>query len=276
MKEFRARRYDSGEPVRIRIERGILASLEPLWTREPLDDWPWITPGFFDLQINGFGGTWFGDESLTVEQVLTVLAGFRERGVTRLFPTLITNSHAALLHGFETIAAACEREQWANAMVPGCHLEGPFISAEDGPRGAHPAAHVRPCDWTEFEKLNAASGRRIRLVTLAPECPGAIEFIRRAVASGVTVAVGHTAATGQQIQAAIDAGAKLSTHLGNGAHPVLKRHPNVIWDQLGDARLHASVISDGHHLPASVLRSILATKSAERTIITCDASGLAG
>ena len=91
--------------------------------------------------------------------------------------------------------------------MPGCHLEGPYISGEDGPRGAHPREHVRPPDWDEFEKLQQASGGRIRLVTLAPELPGAIDFIRRAVASGVTVAIGHTAAAGTEIAAAVEAGA---------------------------------------------------------------------
>lgn len=271
-----ARRYDSAEPVRVSFAEGRLSEIEPLWTRESIETWPWIAPGLFDLQINGYGGTWFSDESLTAERVLEVLAGYQTHGVTRLFPTLITNSHAALVHGFETIRAACEREPWADAMVAGCHLEGPFISSEDGPRGAHPASQVRPCDWNEFARLNEASGGRIRLLTLAPESLGAAELIRRATSAGVVIAIGHTAATTAQIAAAVEAGARLSTHLGNGAHAVLRRHPNYLWDQLGESRLAASVISDGHHLPASVLRSIVAAKGVDKVVITCDASGLAG
>jgi N-acetylglucosamine-6-phosphate deacetylase len=135
---------------------------------------------------------------------------------------------------------------------------------------------VRAADWDEFSRLQQIAGGRIRLVTLAPESPGALEFIRRAVADGVTIAIGHTAATGEQIAAAVDAGARLSTHLGNGAHGVLRRHPNYIWEQLGDARLSASIISDGHHLPPSVVRSIVRGKTPMRTIVTCDAAGLAG
>jgi N-acetylglucosamine-6-phosphate deacetylase len=161
-------------------------------------------------------------------------------------------------------------------MACGFHLEGPFISPEDGPRGAHPREHVRPCDWQEFESLQHAAGGRIRLITLAPETAGAPEFVRRAVAAGVRVAIGHTAADAAQIAEAVAAGASLSTHLGNGAHGMIRRHPNYIWEQLGDPRLYASVISDGHHLPASVVRSIVRTKGLLRTIITCDASALAG
>ena len=208
--------------------------------------------------------------------MLGVLEKHFRFGLTRLCPTLITNSFEALAGAFAAIREACEREPWADRLVPGCHLEGPYISAEDGPRGAHPREHVRPPDWAEFEQLQEISGRRIRLVTLAPELPGAVDFIRRAVGSGVVVAIGHTAATGEQIAAAVEAGARLSTHLGNGAHGMIRRHPNYIWDQLGDPRLSASVIADGHHLPSSVLRSILRAKSPRNVILTCDAAGLAG
>jgi N-acetylglucosamine-6-phosphate deacetylase len=160
--------------------------------------------------------------------------------------------------------------------VAGCHLEGPFISKEDGPRGAHPLQHVRPADWDEFQKLQDAAGGLIRLVTLAAEAEGAVEFIRRAVDAGITIAIGHTAANSDQITAAVDAGARLSTHLGNGAHGQIRRHPNYIWDQLGEPRLMASIITDGHHLPPAVIRTMIAAKGVRNIVITCDASGLAG
>ena len=92
----------------------------------------------------------------------------------------------------------------------------------------------------------------------------------------MTIAIGHTAADGQQSHNAIDAGARLSTHLGNGAHGTIRRHPNYIWEQLGDPRLTASIITDGHHLPPSVVRSFVRAKGLKRIVITCDASGLAG
>lgn len=273
---FVARRYDSGEPVRIGIAEGRIASVEGARFQGAVDELPFVAPGFFDLQINGHGGTWFSSEDLTDDQVLTVLGAHFRYGITRICPTLVTNSHEALRAGFDAIRKACEREPWADRMAPGCHLEGPYISAEDGPRGAHPLNHVRGCDWSEFEQLQAASGGRIRLVTLAAEAEGAVEFIRRAVATGVRIAIGHTAANSEQIAAAADAGASLSTHLGNGAHGTIRRHPNYIWDQLADDRLVASIITDGHHLPASVVKSIIRVKTPRRIVITCDASGLAG
>jgi N-acetylglucosamine-6-phosphate deacetylase len=161
-------------------------------------------------------------------------------------------------------------------MAPGCHLEGPYISAEDGPRGAHPKQHVRPADWDEFRRLQDASGGRVRLMTLAPEVDGAIDFIRQAVAAGVVIAIGHTAATPEQIQAAIDAGARLSTHLGNGSHAMVHRHRNSIWEQASDPRLIASLIVDGHHLPASLVRAFVRLKTPRNVILTCDAAGWAG
>jgi N-acetylglucosamine-6-phosphate deacetylase len=272
--ELIARHYETGDPVGLSISGGRIVGLRTV--EAPAEGLPYLAPGLFDLQINGYGGVWFSDEQLTVDQVLDVLQAHFAYGVTRLCPTLITNSFDALAHGFSTIRAACEKEPWAARMVAGCHLEGPYISSEDGPRGAHPLAHVRGCNLNEFQRLQEISGNRILLVTLAPEASGAVEFTQALVSQGLTVSIGHTAANSQQITDVVNAGARLSTHLGNGAHGTLRRHPNYIWDQLGEPRLAASIISDGHHLPPSVVRSILFAKGPRKLIITCDASGLAG
>lgn len=277
MEVVHGRRYDTGEFCAVHFERGVIQHVTPAWTTgRNAADWPFIAPGLFDIQINGHSGIWYSNAGLTSEQVLQTLDAYFAHGVTRLCPTLITAGHDALAAGFRALRQACEEVGWANDMVPGFHLEGPFISPEDGPRGAHPLEHVRAADWNEFSQLQEIAGGRIKLVTLAPESPNAVDFIRRAVARGVVISIGHTAATGDQIQAAVDAGATLSTHLGNGAHGTMRRHPNYIWEQLGEPRLSASIIADGHHLPASVVRSIVKTKSVLRTILTCDASGLAG
>ena len=268
--------YETGEPVSISIDGESIAAVEPVALPEGGDQLPWVAPGLFDLQINGHGGTWFSNENLTADDVLATLEPHFQYGITRLCPTLVTNSHAALANGFAAIDEACRREEWAAKMVPGCHLEGPFISPVDGPRGAHPLEHVRPADWAEFLQLQAASGNRIRLVTLAPEVDGAIDFIRQATNAGIVVAIGHTNAEAEDIEAALAAGARLSTHLGNGAHGTIRRHPNYIWEQLGNRELWASIITDGHHLPASVVRCILWCKTPDRTIVTSDAAGLAG
>ncbi len=135
---------------------------------------------------------------------------------------------------------------------------------------------MRPPDWDEFRRFQDAAGRRIRLVTLAPELDGALAFIEKVTASGVVVAIGHTNANRDCLRAAVAAGARLSTHLGNGSHALLPRHENYLWEQLADDQLWASIICDGHHLTPAVMRCILRVKTPQRTILTCDASSLAG
>jgi N-acetylglucosamine-6-phosphate deacetylase len=160
--------------------------------------------------------------------------------------------------------------------TPAIHLEGPWLSPEDGPRGAHLREHIRPPDWDEFCRLQEAAGGKIRLVTLAPEHEGALQVIEQLVKSNVVVALGHTAATSLRIREAIKAGAKLSTHLGNGSHAVLPRHNNYFWEQLAADELWASIICDGFHLPRNLARCILRVKTPERIVLTCDAGSLAG
>src|SRR5262249_6132555 len=150
-----------------------------------------------------------------------------------LCPTLVTNSFEVIQHGFATLAKACDDPDLSRA-IPCFHLEGPYISPDDGPRGAHPKAHVRAPDWDEFRRWQDAADGRIRLVTLAPEHDSAPTFIEMLTAAGVVVALGHTAATGVRIRDAVRAGARLSTHLGNGCHAQLPRHDNVIWEQLAN------------------------------------------
>jgi N-acetylglucosamine-6-phosphate deacetylase len=159
--------------------------------------------------------------------------------------------------------------------VLGIHLEGPFISEVDGYRGAHPLEAVRDPDWGLFQDLQDASGGRIVLITLAPERPGSIPFIEKAVASGVVVALGHTAADGPTLRRAASAGATLSTHLGNGIAAVLPRHPNPIWEQAAIDGLSASLIADGHHLDRATLQVLVRAKTAGRVILVSDASPLA-
>jgi N-acetylglucosamine-6-phosphate deacetylase len=227
-------------------------------------------PGLFDLQANGFAGVDFNAPDLTADRVHLALERMRRVGVTRVLPTLVTSA-------FEDFAA-CARVLAAmtDAAIAGIHMEGPYLSPEDGPRGAHPRRHVRPASADDFDRRQEAANGRIVLVTLAPEVPGALALIERLVATGVRVALGHTAAQPQQIADAIAAGATLSTHLGNGCAAVLPRHPNVIWEQLAADALDASLIVDGHHLPAATVKAMVRAKGVERTILVTDAIAAAG
>ncbi|HYN04687.1 MAG TPA: amidohydrolase family protein [Vicinamibacteria bacterium] len=227
-------------------------------------------PGFFDLQVNGFAGVDFGDPALTPEQVLHAVEAIGKTGVTRFLPTLITSS-------IETFSA-CARTitRMPEPAIAGIHMEGPYISPEDGPRGAHSRAFVRDADIDGFRRRQEAADGRIRLLTVAPEAPGVLRVIEHAARNGVRVAIGHTGATGAQIADAVAAGATLSTHLGNGCAQVLPRHPNVIWEQLGEDRLLASFIVDGHHLPPATVRSMIRAKTPARSILVTDAIAAAG
>ena len=160
--------------------------------------------------------------------------------------------------------------------IDGFHVEGPHIGIEDGPRGAHPKRWVRKPDFDEYRRWQDAAAGRVRIVTLSPEWPEAPQYIERIVTGGAVASVGHTAASAEQIADAVSAGATLSTHLGNGAHAVMRRHPNYIWDQLAEDRLMADFIVDGIHIGANFLKSALRAKGIERSVLVTDASAPAG
>lgn len=266
-------RYDTGEAVSIEIRDQRIAAIEPADRQVRI---PWLAPGFVDLQVNGYHGLEFNAPDLTTDQVLQVCHDMDVDGVTSFLPTSTTHSFERQCSAMRTLAAACDESSEVARRIPGFHLEGPYISSADGPRGAHPREHTRPPSWDEFQRIQEAARGRIRILTMSPEYDGSASFIRQVVATGVLVAIGHTNADSAQIQAAVDAGARMSTHLGNGAHGQIRRHPNYIWDQLAEDRLTASLIVDGHHLPPSVVKSFVRGKSAERCVLVSDLVGMAG
>jgi N-acetylglucosamine-6-phosphate deacetylase len=227
-------------------------------------------PGFFDLQVNGFAGVDFNDPGVSGEAIAEALERQRATGVTRCLPTLITSP----LEEFTACARAVTASR--HPAVAGIHMEGPYISPEDGARGAHRRAHVVSASIDDFNRRQDVCRGDIRLVTLAPEVPGAIELIEHLVDEGVRVAVGHTAASPAQIGDAVKAGATLATHLGNGCAQMLPRHPNVIWELLAADEIHASLIVDGHHLPPSTVKAMMRAKGVARTILVTDAIAAAG
>ena len=262
-----------GRSVRIRATGSRIASVTHI---APDSTGRYLLPAFWDIQTNGRGGVSFSDATLRVDEVRGIVREHASLGTGRLCPTLITAAPEATRHGVRTIAEACRTDRLLDQVVVSVHLEGPWISELDGYRGAHPREHVRDPDIREFEALQEAAGGRIGLVTLAPERPGAIAFIGELRRRGVVVALGHTAADGPTLAAAVEAGATLSTHLGNGLVSQLPRHPNPIWHQAAEDRLFASFIADGHHLDDDTLKVLLRAKGLERTILVSDFSPLAG
>ena len=236
----------------------------------------WIGPGWMDIQVNGFAGHDPNEPGADATVVVAMVRSLWQFGVTAVCPTICTAPEDRIVAAVRAIADACDADPLIAESVVGIHVEGPHIAAEDGPRGAHPRAYVRPPDVAEYRRWQDAARGRIRIVTLSPEYPEAPNYIRVITADGVVASVGHTAATGDQIRAAVDAGARWSTHLGNGAHAQMARHPNYIWDQLAEDRLDAGFIFDGHHLPPAVMKTVVRAKGVERCILVTDAIGVAG
>jgi len=227
-------------------------------------------PGFFDLQVNGFAGVDFNSPGCTPEQLKHAVDALGKTGVTQFLPTLITSS-------FERFSS-CARAlvDFPVAAIAGIHMEGPYISPQDGPRGAHPRRYGLEASIDDFKRRQDVARGRIVLVTLAPEVAGAIRLIEYLVESNVRVAIGHTAATPEQIRDAVRAGATLSTHLGNGCAQTVARHPNFIWEQLAADDLLASFIVDGHHLPPATVKAMMRAKTPARSILVTDATAAAG
>jgi N-acetylglucosamine-6-phosphate deacetylase len=263
----------TGEAVELCAEAGVITSVEPLLERPA--SLPWLAPGFIDLQVNGFAGADYCSGETPLEAIEASLQAQFACGTTRLLATVITGSPEGMLAAIRHLARARRELPHGNAIA-GIHVEGPFISPEDGPRGAHPREHVRPPDLDEYRRWQEAAEGTIRMVTLSPEWPGSARFIETITGDGVVAAIGHLNATPQQIEDAVRAGARISTHLGNGCHAVLPRHPNYLWHQLAEDRLAASFIVDGIHLGADFLRVALRAKGVERSVLITDAVAPAG
>src|SRR5579864_3289135 len=252
---------------------GVIDGVDPLLAAP--EERIYIAPGFIDIQVNGFAGVDYNSPAATAEEIAVSIRCMYATGVTRFFPTVITGSPENMTGALRNLAAVREAIPEGRAMEA-FHVEGPYISPEDGPRGAHPRRWVRPPDYDEFRCFQDAAQGNIRLVTISPEWPESPRFIETLVGQGIVVSIGHTKADAPQIRDAVLAGATLSTHIGNGAHSMLPRHPNYIWEQLADDRLNASLIVDGIHLEQAFVKVALRAKGAERSILITDAVMPAG
>ena len=233
-------------------------------------------PGLLDLQCNGYAGIDFNHPDTTAEQMAAGIRAMWRDGCAHVLPTLITASPERLSLLFSRLVAAVKSDPDVAASVPGFHLEGPFISPQDGARGAHPLAHVRAVDRKLWRGWQRAAEGRIALVTVAPEVGGAIPFIRQLRAEKILPALAHTMADAATISRACDAGALMSTHLGNGCPQLMHRHQNPVLAQLAEDRLAASIIPDGAHLPPEIVRLWHRVKGPERLVLVTDAMSAAG
>ncbi|SDO37542.1 N-acetylglucosamine 6-phosphate deacetylase [Paenibacillus sp. yr247] len=265
--------YVTNLPVQITIRNGKIADIQAIQMEK--EKLPIIGPGLVDLQINGYDDDDFSSFPIDCERIKRITRKLWREGVTSYFPTVTTNSNENLKMALTTIASACAEDPTTAACIGGIHLEGPFISPEDGPRGAHSLAYVQSHDWDLFQGWQESAKGLIKLLTLSPEWPDSADFIAKCTESGVTVSIGHTAATSGQIREAVTAGARMSTHLGNGAHLTLPRHPNYIWEQLAQDNLWSCLIADGFHLPDSFLKVVMKVKGKQAMLVS-DSNHLSG
>jgi len=235
-----------------------------------------FAPSLFDHQVNGFAGVDFQTLELSAEGLRRAVDALRACQTHRILLTLITDEVDALCAKFKHIEELRARDPMVSETVCGYHLEGPFLSGEDGYRGAHPAGLQCAPTSKAFKQIQSAANGRIRMLTIAPELPGSAEFIAEVVQDGVVVSLGHTNATDAQIDAAIRAGATLCTHVGNGVPQTMHRHDNIMQRLLARDELTACFIPDGVHLPPAVLRNFFRAKPRGKVIFTTDAVSAAG
>lgn len=231
--------------------------------------------GFIDLQVNGWCGVDFSEPSLTRDNFSRACREIFASGTAAFLPTIITSDISVYENNLPVIAQSI-REQEFNGRVLGVHIEGPFISPCDGARGAHPLQYVLEPNLSALEQLTELSENNIRLLTIAAEAHGADELIAYASEKNICVSLGHQLAAEQHISTAAAAGAKALTHLGNGMPASINRHSNPLMAGLACDELTAMIITDGHHLPASLIKVILRVKGTERTVVTSDATALTG
>lgn len=237
---------------------------------------PWLSPGFVDIQINGYAGFDYSNPALEAHHIEAIVCRLAASGTFYHCPTIITAPQKTIVENCRTISREARRNAFIGKTICGIHIEGPYISAEDGPRGAHDPQFIRNPDVDEFEEWQDAAQGMIKIVTLAPELPGALHFIEHISRTGVIAAIGHTAASPGIIRNAVRAGARLSTHLGNGCHGMVPRLKNYLWEQLASDEIAASIIADGFHLPDAVIKVIARAKGLSNLILISDVAHLAG
>jgi N-acetylglucosamine-6-phosphate deacetylase len=266
--------YRTGKAISITTEFGKITDITDIDKDESL---PLIGPPLVDMQVNGYMGKDINDTESTCPEDLKVITDmFRELGITFWVPTIVTNSQESIIALLRNIQAACEEFPEVRGSIPGIHIEGPYISSEHGPRGAHSRKYVRKPSIEEYREWQEACGNMIRIVTLGADYDNSAEFIEEIVKEGVIAALGHCTGTREQLKKAVDAGATLATHLGNGAHPMVHRHNCYIWELLAEDRVWAGIIGDGFHLPQAQLQNFIRAKQPERVVLTSDVVYLGG
>ena len=232
-------------------------------------------PGLVDLQVNGYLGVDFSSIDLTEPDFIRASRAMLQTGTTAFLPTVITSPTDVYKHNLPIMAEVLQKQEFRGRLL-GLHLEGPFISPEQGARGAHNPEWIRKPDIAYLQQLLDWAGEKVKMITIAAEAEGADQLTQYAADRGITVSLGHQMAKSEPLKRLANAGARALTHLGNGVPAVMPRHENPVWAGLANDALTAMIITDGHHLPPSMLKCIIRTKTARRCVVVSDAAPLAG
>lgn len=270
--EITGRDPRSGSALCVTIADGLIARVE----RVESDCDSYLSAGLVDLQVNGYGGFDVNAEGISDSTVVGLVQAMLSNGVTCFAPTLISAREEEICERLKLIAEFRRANRKLAPCIAFVHVEGPHLSAREGYRGAHAAEDMRSPSIEEFDRWQKAGSGIVGMVTMSPHFPESAEYISALVERGIHVSIGHTHASPEQIRRAVDAGATLSTHLGNGIAEEIPRHMNPIWSQLAEDRLTAMLIADGHHLPADLLKVMLRAKGVDRCVMVSDSVALAG
>jgi N-acetylglucosamine-6-phosphate deacetylase len=232
---------------------------------------------FFDLQVNGYAGVDFNADGVTLDDLHGACERLAADGVEGCLIAVITDALDAMCRRLSALAAMRERDPAAKRVIAGFHIEGPFLSAADGYRGAHPRDAIRRAEPDAMRRLLDAASGLARIVTLAPEQDPGFAVTRLLAREGIIVSAGHTDASLEVLGAAIDAGVSMFTHLGNGCPMTMHRHDNIVQRVLSVSdRLRVSFIADGAHVPFVALSNYLRLVPIDRCVVVTDCIAPAG
>ncbi len=251
--EIAGRHFATGDPIRLLWEGGRLSRIEPF--TGPAPD-TWLAPPLFDLQVNGYGGIDFQQDSLSADQLLSAVRQLRTDGCARFLLTLITDDWTRLMHRLACLRRLRAQSPELLHAIAGWHIEGPFLSPKPGFHGTHDPALMCDPAPRHIRELRAGTGADLVLLTLAPERAGGIEAVSLATSLGIKVGLGHTDASAEVLERAIQAGAVCFTHLGNGCPSELNRHDNILWRVLDISELPVSLIPDRIHVSPPFFRLV--------------------
>ncbi len=234
--------------------------------------------GYVDLQVNGYAGVDFNSDDLSAERLHRACVMMRDHGVSQALATIITDDLSAMGRRLARLVQLRQADALVQQVISGLHIEGPFLNPEPGYRGAHPAPHMKPANLNDMRRLLDAGQGLTRIVTLAPEHDAGFATTRMLTQAGVVVSAGHSNASRDDLQRALDAGLGMYTHLGNGCPMNMHRHDNIVQRvlSLADRFKALCFIADGVHVPTFALRNYLQLAGAQRAVVVTDAMAAAG